>query len=68
MTRRSPIGRTTPRGGNSPGAGGGGPAAGTDESSLASLRRRQPVAFWMAVIGALAMILTTFGSLLSAFL
>jgi len=25
------------------------------------------VAFWMAVIGALAMIVTTFGSLLSAF-
>lgn len=71
MTRRSPTGRTTPRG------GGGGtasrpadrarPAARDEESALASLRRRQPLAFWMAVIGALAMIIATFGSLLSAF-
>jgi len=71
MTRRSPNGRTTPRGGSGrPGdrkGGGGRPAAPADESTLASLRRRQPVAFWMAVIGALAMIVTTFGSLLSAF-
>ncbi|MEZ5409985.1 MAG: hypothetical protein R2761_18290 [Acidimicrobiales bacterium] len=70
MTRRSPKGRTTPRGGSgaepSAATGGRGPA-GTDESSLASLRRRQPLAFWMAVIGAVAMIVATFGSLLSAF-
>ena len=70
MTRRSPTGRTTPRGGSGAGSGSvgsGGRAPLAQESALASLRRRQPVAFWMAVIGALAMIVATFGSLLSAF-
>ena len=70
MTRRSPTGRTTPRGGSGAAlrsSGGGRPAAQAEESALASLRRRQPLAFWMAVIGAAAMIIATFGSLLSAF-
>lgn len=75
MTRRSLSGRVTPRGTSSsagPGARGGSqPSAGSrppaPESGLASLRRRQPMAFWMAVIGALAVIIATFGSLLSAF-
>ncbi len=77
MTRRSPSGRTTPRGrapGRSrPGGGENGSirayraAAQPDEFSQVSLRRRKPLAFWMAVIGAAAVILTTFGSLLSAF-
>jgi len=70
MTRRTPTGRTTPRGGGGagsrPASGARGPAA-ADESTLASLRRRQPLAFWMAVIGAVAMVIATFGSLLSAF-
>lgn len=77
MTRRSSSGRTTPRGA---GPGRGRAAVGengsvrtsraavrADESSQVSLRRRKPLAFWMAIIGAAAVILTTFGSLLSAF-
>lgn len=74
MTRRSASGRTTPRGGSRSGSGAPSRSGGetrravhTDESALASLRRRQPLAFWMAVIGAAAMIIATFGSLLSAF-
>ncbi len=77
MTRRSSSGRTTPRGtasGRSRAATGENgsvrtsrAAARTDESAQVSLRRRKPLAFWMAVIGAAAVILTTFGSLLSAF-
>lgn len=77
MTRRSSSGRTTPRG-TAPGRGraaGGenGPvptsraAARAALSPQVSLHRRRPLAFWMAVIGAAAVILTTFGSLLSAF-
>lgn len=57
MTRRQESGRGRVTG----------PAYGEDRE-LPSLRKRQPVVFWGAIIGLVAMVLTTFGSALSAFL
>jgi hypothetical protein len=56
MTRRRGSRRTTA------------PAPAADPDVLPSLRRRKPLAFWAAILGAAAIVATTFASLLSAFL
>jgi hypothetical protein len=36
--------------------------------TVSGLRQRNPVAYWVAIIGAAAMVISTFASALSAFL
>ena len=45
-------------------------AAGSQQQSRAgsSLRRRSPVTYWVAIVGVIAMVLTTAASLVSVFL
>lgn len=58
MTRRKGSGRTT-----QPGAAGAQP-----DDRLPSLRERNPVAFWVAILGVVSMVLGFLATALSAFL
>ena len=61
MTRRSGKGRITR---SDPGD-----AAGSEsQRPYPSLRQRSPFAFWVAIIGAAAMVISTFATALSAIL
>ncbi len=60
MTRRSGTSRT-----NQAGSGSGSAPA---ERPYPSLRQRQPVAYWLAIIGVVALVLSTIASFLSVIL
>ncbi len=60
MTRRSGTNRTSQAG------SGSGP--GRAERPYPSLRQRKPFAYWLAIIGVVALVLSTIASFLSAIL
>ncbi len=61
MTRRSGTSRTSSQAGLGDGPG-------RTERPYPSLRQRQPVAYWLAIIGVVALVLSTIASFLSVIL
>ena len=60
MTRRSGSSRATRSGQNDP--------AGEGRAGYPSLRQRNPIAYWMAILAVLAMVLSTIAAALGAIL
>lgn len=60
MTRRSGSSRTTQPQDDD--------AAASPRSSYPSLRQRQPVAYWLAILGVVALVLSTVATALAAIL